>query len=754
MKQESDERSAGIERAAWQLEDSILGQNVLQYPTGAETLPACWLRLRLLHAQSWYGVSLGLLVLLSFFETPAWCDNTTKFWQHLPSEERCQGEGDMMLSGVPYLPPGLGLVWEAACLVFILYKFCLELRLQTRYFSSLSAPVWDEEKKEHKETRIVYIDLRQTYFGIFMILFEIADMTVFVGMRPHWRLAFISRTGYLCLLPAVQKLVECIRGVIKEFLSVAVFFYGFVLFFGWITATIFDDFADGKKGFTSFSEATKTMFVAGVCDAFLVVLLPSYTKRRWVGLLWFLFLVIAHILLLSLVLDTLCAAYRKYSEETAEEKVKKKVEGMFRAFENLSSATEGATGAGSQVGKEAFYDFTKALSRSPNIPTISENSAEVFFNVVDQDKSGEIEITEFCDICSVIQYEFWFTKKYSCLHRKCPGLWKSRVFQWYKGQVEPTNGNFDQLMTLILMLNFVLVIIESTYDLSGWEEENWMEWSEFVFSWIYVGEVLAKLTVFSFREYWSDFSNRFDFFTTWLLLGTSILEVVAKSSLATYANMLRLLRLLRVVKQLKTLPAVQRMADIVPKLVSYSTDILTLLAVVVYFFTALSLQVLGGLVWFGKESLEGSEYGEKMTVLNANDMFASLGIWVVMLMSEFEPALQEGVEKASGWIAALMFPLFYFMGVSIVFELVKAFTIEVFMELKKEYGSVDERAKYMIATFEADFAADGIQLHCRRVGRMEKEREIKKALREVCKEKGIEVGEGSDQGSAHGHEHH
>merc|ERR1719480_629034 len=125
-----------------------------------------------------------------------------------------------------------------------------------------------------------------------------------------------------------------------------------------------------------------------------------------------------------------------------------------------------------------------------------------------------------------------------------------------------------------------------------------MEWSEFVFSWIYVGEVLAKLTVFSFREYWSDFSNRFDFFTTWLLLGTSILEVVAKSSLATYANMLRLLRLLRVVKQLKTLPAVQRMADIVPKLVSYSTDILTLLAVVVYFFTALSLQVLGGLVWF------------------------------------------------------------------------------------------------------------------------------------------------------------
>ena len=48
---------------------------------------------------------------------------------------------------------------------------------------------------------------------------------------------------------------------------------------------------------------------------------------------------IAHVLLLSLVLDTLCAAYMSYSEHRAEEQAEECIRGMWKAFKTLSRAT-------------------------------------------------------------------------------------------------------------------------------------------------------------------------------------------------------------------------------------------------------------------------------------------------------------------------------------------------------------------------------------------------------------------------------
>merc|ERR1719265_1594379 len=127
---------------------------------------------------------------------------------------------------------------------------------------------------------------------------------------------------------------------------------------------------------------------------------------------------------------------------------------------------------------------------------------------------------------------------------------------------------------------------------------------DLVFSLSYAGEVFAKLSVWSFAEYWSNTANQFDFWTTWLLLSTCLLQGV----LARYANLLRLLRLLRVLKQLKTLKSVQFMIATITQLVITSKDILTLLGVVVFFFTALGVQLWGGLLYDGNSLLEGTEY--------------------------------------------------------------------------------------------------------------------------------------------------
>lgn len=59
----------------------------------------------------------------------------------------------------------------------------------------------------------------------------------------------------------------------------------------------------------------------------------TYTANRATGLLWLLFLVIVHVLLLNLVLDTLVAAYTGYQEHAEEVDSAEAVEGIREAFE-------------------------------------------------------------------------------------------------------------------------------------------------------------------------------------------------------------------------------------------------------------------------------------------------------------------------------------------------------------------------------------------------------------------------------------
>merc|ERR1719230_546912 len=122
-------------------------------------------------------------------------------------------------------------------------------------------------------------------------------------------------------------------------------------------------------------------------------------------------------------------------------------------------------------------------------------------------------------------------------------------------------------------------------------------------------------------------------------LGSSLLEEIAGSagSLKRYMNVLRLLRLVRVIKQLKKIPKVIFMVETITRLVTEAKDILTLLLVVMYFFTMLSVQLFGGLLYKSHPALQDSEYNEaNFWVLNFNDFLLAFGVWVVMLLCEYK----------------------------------------------------------------------------------------------------------------------
>lgn len=444
--------------------------------------------------------------------------------------------------------------------------------------------------------------------------------------------------------------------------------------------------------------------------------------------MWFLFLVLVQVLLLSLVLDTLVAAYSTDHEEVEEAFMTEKVSGVVKSFETLTKHT-GEEG----ISKETFLNFAMEIGRSPRCRMFSRRTAEIMFQVVDRDQGGYIDELEFTTICGVMQYEFWVTRQNSFIFYRFPHFWHGE-FAWFREKV--SNGSFDWLMNVVLLFNLMLVVLETVWDLYGWNEPTLMENLEFIFSFIYVAEVALRLSVESFGMYWSTRANQFDFFTTWALLASSVIETLIQEEGGTtnvkrYMNILRLLRLLRVLKQLKRLKAVQFMVNTISKLVTASKDILMLLGVVTFFFTTLSVQLWGGLLYVGNPNLEGTLYVEsKYYVFNFNDFLSAVGVWVVMLLCKYVPKFAYAISATSGihgsWI---IFPMFYIFGVSIVFELVKAFTIEIFIDLNKKRGVKEEEFE-ALKELQEDLAQTDEFLHYRMVGDVMVQEKLNERVRE------------------------
>jgi hypothetical protein len=755
-------RQDAIGKAAWQLEDTQQDRLVAYYPDEKEARDAYFAAAA---ADVWYQRALIILLVLTIFETPSWCHrgHETNWFGIVPSHESCQivredgtrvKNTDILLSGLPYMPLGYGVCVEVVLIFMIGRKLWLERSLQVNYFDKLA--------KKHNTEQVDYVSRKLLNFGLACVVFEFMDSVAFILIRQNWRLAFFSRAGFLCLLPGVQRLAHMVYMVVNQFFTIASFLAGTLLFFAWIFVTIFSTVnsvdVHGEpvnKGLDTFPHALNSLVIAGTTDDLVMILLPSYTNVRICGILWLVFLVLVHVLLLNLVLDTLVAAYMTYAEELEEKTIEEKVDGIQQAFHTLCDAV-GESGEHKEISKQTFLEFVREFSRSPRTRVIKDDTAEIMLHCVDKDSTGRVGQREFCDLTGVMLYDFWTTRTHAVFKESAPGCWNSAIYQAWVSCVE--QGYFDIFMNWVLTINLCLVVIEGYFDLEKLTEPKILESLELYFSLAYVMEFVLKMTVFSWAQYWANRSNQFDFFTTWLLLGSSMADELAAeggsmaSEIKRYANVLRLLRLLRIMKQLKRFPAVTLMVETIIRLVYASKDILSLLGVVMFFFTTLAVQLWGGLMYNSAPELEESEWVEKKHfVLNFNDVPMSFGVWVVSLICEYVPELPEAIEmidhrKPYSW---LVFNMYYVFAVSIVFELVMAFTIEVFMELRKRMKVAHEDKELEAITELIDmFAKQGQTLHYRIVGDASVQEKIVEALEELDRER-----EEHEHGGGHGHGH-
>jgi len=683
-----------IAKASWQTENAMFHTEWEKYPEDCQGARRD--HFRLLQANKLYYKAIIALVILTVCEVPPWCHQTSPnqdMWKWIAPEEWCHVDGNAYLSGIWYIPPGIGLIIEVVIEIIILRKFLLN---------------WQLEKKHFFPIGVQYHNNRVIKAGLFFAIGSMVDTILFTFTRMPVRFTFIFRTGLLFILPGVQRVYTLIfnRRMIGEFASVAVFFVGTVLFFAWVTVTIFKDLdtvayqseeeiVRANQGLATLKQATYSLFVAGIGEGFVDNLLPSFFVYRLSGIFWLIFLVIGQILLLNLVIDAFVAAYLKGSEEESDRKAEVQAHSIHDAFLTLSVGQ----GQHQHVPKEVFLEFVQDLGQSPRMFPVERQTAEIIF-----EHFGEVTEEKFLDACRVIQNPVWVARKDSCLKRCAPRFWDEPFFRWVRLIVwEPEElPTFDVFMNQVLLANLVLVVAQSAYSLNHMEQPPVMRIFDLIFAFAYVGEVLVKLSVKSWSEYCSFWGNQFDFMTTWLLLFTTLLPYLpfatVQADLKKYANILRLLRLVRVVKQLKQFPRVQFMVATVSRMVNAAGDILQLLGVLLFFFSAFSMMhvsrnVFGGVLYEGKESLEETEYAKKhLYIFNFNDMSMAFITFFAQLLSEYVPENATALQVASSWgnIAWYIFPSFYILGVAIIFEITKAFTIEYYLAIKEEAEDDDE----------------------------------------------------------------
>jgi len=479
------------------------GRLVKHYPSDLQARAAYfdWAR-----ANRYYGLSIWGLYLLSMVEVPAWCDNVSNFYSYLDPSVRCQVPGvkaeDLLLSNVPYMPPAWSLVLEGILVHYIFMKLLVERHLQVTYFEHLHVEYFDLKfdmkfpkkyfpfRRKSNDSGDKYYHLNNNLLikaGLAMCIFEVADMAIFILFRNPFRLAFIPRTTFMVFLPQVLTLFSSVATVIQEFVTIAVFFVSGILLFAWIATMLFDGVTGevyGEQvtaGFESFSASMNTMFIAGATDDFFECFRNSYTKFRISGLLWLAFLVIVHVLLLSLVLDTLVSAYTKLTEGNEEEGNKDKIWGIREAYKTLINTIGDET-----ISKEVFKEFTTEFSKSPRTMDITSPHAETIFTKVttpeeeeggggggkEEAKGGPgQEIEPVIDkeawenkLCGAMQLNFWVTNKFSPVKEALPWLWNNTYFARLRENIE--SGWFDNwIMNNVLLINLLLVFIETTYDL-------------------------------------------------------------------------------------------------------------------------------------------------------------------------------------------------------------------------------------------------------------------------------------------------
>jgi hypothetical protein len=363
------------------------------------------------------------------------------------------------------------------------------------------------------------------------------------------------------------------------------------------------------------------------------VMMPSYNENRWSALYFLSFMVITFFFLMNLILAAVVDEHERAEIERTQQHQKDATVNLKGAYELMDYADTG------RIDRDTILAlFTILNTDFPEFRTLTDDDTKLLFAILDKDGSSTITEDEFMDFGNVLLLEFVKTSEYATLvELHFPVFFRSQGYQRFCRMVR--SNMFEYAIDGVLLMNAIVIGIQSFPELSGqkvdldpkyWDgsiDTIW-EYMETAFAIVYCVEVIVKIVVAGWKSYSESQRNMFDFFIT-LLAVLSMAYVYYPNDfsdtrlirLIVMARVLRLVRLLTMMKRFQLIAMVSvgestcwssgtprllfhvhpthvlflfnpRATEILPE----AASVVQILFFVMYVFSALGLQLYGGLI--------------------------------------------------------------------------------------------------------------------------------------------------------------
>ncbi|KAL2331703.1 hypothetical protein Fmac_019284 [Flemingia macrophylla] len=602
-----------------------------------------------------WSLSYFALIVLNFLEKPVWCKKLTA--------NSCNDREYFFLGQLPYLTDAECLIYEGIAVVLLIVHTFFPLA--------------------YEGSRIYWKNILNQ-LKVFFLLILVADMLVYgLYVSPlafdflPFRLApYIRVVIFVLNIRELRETIVILAGMLDTYLNVLALWLLFLLFSSWVAYVFFEDTIQGKTVFTSYGTTFYQLFLLFTTSNNPDVWVPAYKSSRWYCLFFVLFVLVGVYFVTNLILAVVYDSFKNELVKQVFEMDHMRRAMLEKAFHLLDTHKVG------YLNKDQCIRLFEELNKYRTLPKISREEFELIFDELDDSHDIKINMDEFADICNAIALKFQKEDVMSYFDYLAFYHWPSskRLKAFVKSPM------FGYLVSLVLILNLVAVIIETTLDIENNSAQMVWQVVEFIFGWIYVVEMVLKIYSYGFENYWRDGQNRFDFIITVIIaIGETVTFAVPNDNLPFISNgewirylllarMLRLIRLLMHVKRYRAFVAT--FLTLIPSLMPYLGIIFCVLCI----YCSLGVQIFGGIVNAGNPELEFTDLAENdYLVFNFNDFPNGMVTLFNFLVTATWDEVMTSYKELTGtsW-TYLYFISFYVITVLLLLNLIIAFVLEAF----------------------------------------------------------------------------
>lgn len=610
------------------------------------------------------------LIALNFFETPLWCSNAL--------EISCSNRDYYFLGELPYLTNAESLAFEGVTLIILVVHTFFPISYEGIHL------YWRNHVNKLKI--IALIILVADLVVDILYLSPVAVYSLPLRIAPYLRVLF-----FILNIRELRDSLVVLGGMVSTYLNVLALWLLFLLFSSWLAYVIFEDTQQGTAIFFSYPATLYQMFVLFTTSNNPDVWIPAYKSSRWSSLFFVLYVLLGVYFVTNLVLAVVYDSFKSQLVKQIEEKDRMRTRILGRAFNLIDNNAVGT------LDKEQCIQLFEELNKYRTLPKISKDDFELIFDALDDSRDFKINSEEFNDLCNAIALKFQKEDTEPWL-KKFP-FYNSYLSETLKGFVQ--SPKFGNGVAVVLLLNLVAVIIETTLDIQNNSGQKFWQKLEFVFGWIYVLEMALKVYTYGFENYWKDSQNRFDFIVTWVIVIGETATFVSPKELTFISNgewiryllIARMLRLIRILMHVQRYRAfIATFLTLIPSLMPYLGTVFCVMCI----YCTMGIQIFGGIVNAGNPDLPSTDLADSDYLLfNFNDYpNGMVTLFNLLVMGNWQIWMQDyATLTGTAWSYAY-FISFYLITVLLLLNLIVAFVLEAFFaELEIECPDEDEDGK-------------------------------------------------------------